>query len=127
MGLTTYRFSRWIAKREFVVKVTGDWIVHNITLQPIQYSLREVRIYSGEDPAYAIMRKAIARAPYHLRQVENYEAEVYLKGSLNMKKIPRILQKNMEKMARKLNRAKHTLPNRLISFVFRPPILCTSG
>lgn len=84
------------AKREFVVKVTGDWIVHNITLQPIQYSLREVRIYSGEDPAYAIMRKAIARAPYHLRQVENYEAEVYLKGSLNMKKIPRILQKNME-------------------------------
>lgn len=84
------------ARRDFRIVVEEAWITHNIQLKPIQYSLKEVRIYSGEDPAYPIMRQAIARAPYHLRQAKNYEAEVYLKGSLNMKKIPRILQKNLE-------------------------------
>lgn len=84
------------SRREFVVNITGDWITHNLQLHPIQYNLREVKIYSGEDPAYAIMRKAIARAPYHLRQAKNYEAEVYLKGSLKMNKIPKIIQKQIE-------------------------------
>ncbi len=90
------------SRREFVVKMTGDWITHDLQLKPIQYNLGEVKIYSGEDPAYAIMRKAIARAPYHLRQVNNYEAEVYLKGSLNMKKIPRLIQNKLEVNGQKI-------------------------
>ncbi len=83
-------------RQELQVKISGHWVTQNIVLLPIQYNLREIKIYSGEDPAYGIMRKAIARAPYHLRQAKKYEAEVYLKGSLRMKKIPKLIQKNFE-------------------------------
>lgn len=83
-------------KQGFETTITGDWVTRNIQLKTIQYNLHEVKIYSGEDPAYAIMRKAIARAPYHLRQANNYEAEVYLKGSLKINKIPKLIQKNLE-------------------------------
>ena len=41
------------------------------------------------------MRKAIGLAPYYLVQAKNYEAEVYLKGSFIIKKIPKILGKNV--------------------------------
>ncbi|MBA7528132.1 hypothetical protein ES705_20315 [subsurface metagenome] len=43
------------------------------------------------------MRKAIGLAPYHLNQVKHYTAEVYLKGSIKLKKIPKIFKKAMEK------------------------------
>jgi hypothetical protein len=44
----------------------------------------------GEDRAYRIMRNAIARAPYYARQVSEFEAEIYLKGSFNVVKISRL-------------------------------------
>jgi hypothetical protein len=69
-------------------------LVHDVVLKPQTFQLREVRVYSGnEDPAVPIMRKAIALAPYHLKQVDAYNSEVYLKGSLLMKKIPALLAK----------------------------------
>ena len=69
----------------------------NIVLQVQYYEIPEVRISaSGEDPAYAIMRKAIGLAPYYLHHVEYYKAEIYLKGNLTIKNIPRILQRSMK-------------------------------
>jgi len=69
----------------------------DIILQTQYYEIPEVRITaSGEDPAYGIMRKAIGLAPYYLNQVSHYKAEVYLKGNLVIKKIPKILQKHMK-------------------------------
>jgi hypothetical protein len=63
--------------------------------QPVE--MKEVVITPGkEDPAYAIMRKVIARAPFHLNQVKEYQADVYLRGTINLIKIPRIIAKNME-------------------------------
>jgi hypothetical protein len=71
-------------------------LVQNVVLKPQNYQLREVRVFSGnEDPAVPIMRKAIALAPYHLKQVNSYSSEVYLKGSLLMKKLPAILAKRI--------------------------------
>jgi hypothetical protein len=46
---------------------------------------------NGEDRAYRIMRNAIARAPYHRDQVASYNAEVYLKGSVDVVKISRAM------------------------------------
>jgi hypothetical protein len=69
----------------------------DITLQVQYYEIPEVRITaSGEDPAYGIMRKVIGLAPYYLNQVSHYKADVYLKGSLTINRIPRILQKSMK-------------------------------
>ncbi len=64
---------------------------------PVQYyEIPEVRISaSGEDPAYNIMRKAIGMAPYYLNHISSYKAEVYIKGNLVFKRIPKIVQRSI--------------------------------
>jgi hypothetical protein len=72
-------------------------VIKDIILPLQYYEIPEVRISaSGEDPAYAIMRKAIGMAPYYLNNISYYKAEVYLKGNLVINKIPRLLQKSMK-------------------------------
>ncbi|WP_430812301.1 MULTISPECIES: DUF5686 and carboxypeptidase regulatory-like domain-containing protein [unclassified Carboxylicivirga] len=83
-------------KTELMVNINNTYITNNIILKKQAYRIKEVRVYSGgEDPAYPIMRKAISLAPYYQRQTEQYSAEVYLKGSLLMKKIPKLIEKMM--------------------------------
>lgn len=67
---------------EEVVEIGGDAPVElNVTLQPETYTLDEVVVNSGgEDPAYQVIRQAIARRKQHLNEVEAYSAEVYIKG-----------------------------------------------
>jgi len=78
------------------ITVSDSVVVRNITLPEQVYDIPEVRIApSGEDPANAIMRRAIGMAPYYLSYINYYKAEVYLKGNLVMNKIPRLLQKSM--------------------------------
>ena len=56
------------------------------------YALKEVIISANrEDPAYAIMRKAIGMAPFYLHQIEKYESSIYVKGSVKVEKIPRLM------------------------------------
>jgi hypothetical protein len=84
-------------QREFKLTIRKTWVDLDLTLEPQSYQLREVVINpSDEDPAYAIMRKAIGMAPYYLRQTERYRAEVYLKGSFRMNNIPRLLRNQMK-------------------------------
>ena len=60
--------------------------------------LKVVDIYEGrEDPAYTVMRKAIAKASYHRQQLDWYECQVYIKGTGRLKKTPRIFKKMLEK------------------------------
>jgi hypothetical protein len=55
--------------------------VVNITLLAEVYELKAVTINaSGEDPAYAIIRKAIRKRKAHLGEVKAYTCEVYIKG-----------------------------------------------
>lgn len=49
-----------------------------------------------EDPAYTIMRKAIAKSKYHQLQCESYSAKVYIKGTAKLENIPRWLKKTLE-------------------------------
>lgn len=49
----------------------------------------------GEDPAYTIMRRAIAKAKYHSMQVDNYHAMVYVKGSGRLIKVPGLMRKKI--------------------------------
>ncbi len=65
-----------------------------IVLEEAIYSLGEVVIYAGdEDPALRIMRKAIAYAPFYRYQIKEYHSEAYIKGSLTIDKIPKILKR----------------------------------
>lgn len=70
----------------------------NVQLSSRKYTLPELKVLSsGEDPAYYIMRHAIAMAPYYRDQVSAYKCRVYLKGTGMFTKIPRILKKQLEK------------------------------
>jgi hypothetical protein len=96
----TYHFqfqALGFARQEFKVTVIDNHDEElNVELQEVFFQIGEVRVYSGgEDPALAMMRKAIALAPYYLRQASSYEAEVYLRGSFVLEKVPRILGKGL--------------------------------
>ncbi len=78
------------------ITLSSTTITKNITLPLQYYQIPEVRISAtGEDPAYAIMRKAIGMAPYYLNNISYYKARVYLKGNLIIDRIPRIMRKSL--------------------------------
>ncbi|MDB5142069.1 MAG: carboxypeptidase-like regulatory protein [Mucilaginibacter sp.] len=55
--------------------------VINVTLAAEVYELKAITINAkGEDPAYAIIRKAIKKRKAHLSEVKAYTCEVYIKG-----------------------------------------------
>lgn len=88
------------------------------------YALKEVIVSANrEDPAYAIMRKAIGMAPFYLHQIEKYESSIYVKGSVKVEKIPRLMTfgsngKKLKSLTNKLfliesqNEVSFTSPNR---------------
>ncbi len=71
----------------------------NIVLKEQAFELKTVEVLGNadEDPAYTIMRKAIAKASYHRQQIETYKAQVYIKGAGRIKKIPFYLRGAMKK------------------------------
>ncbi|GAB4334695.1 MAG: DUF5686 and carboxypeptidase regulatory-like domain-containing protein [Flammeovirgaceae bacterium] len=80
------------------ITVSDSYEEINIIMKEQVYELKEVVVKAGnEDPAYPIMRKVIGAAPYYRRQVQQYDAKVYLKGSANLAKIPKMFRKKMEK------------------------------
>ena len=51
--------------------------------------LNEVIIKEGgEDPAYEIIRQAIKKRPYYDQEVKAYQAEVYIKGIVQLRNLP---------------------------------------
>lgn len=62
----------------------------NIQLSPQDYKLSEVIVKSGgEDPAYGIIRNAIAKRATYLREIKQYTAEVYIKGQMQLRDYPK--------------------------------------
>lgn len=78
------------------IRLSDSIQTRNVILPEQVYEIPEVKIApSGEDPAYVIMRRAIGLAPYYLNQVNYYKANVYLKGNLLIKRIPKLIQRSM--------------------------------
>ncbi|HEY9003417.1 MAG TPA: DUF5686 and carboxypeptidase regulatory-like domain-containing protein [Mucilaginibacter sp.] len=62
----------------------------NITLSAELYELKVVTINgNGEDPAYAIIRKAIRKRKAHLNEIKAYTCEVYIKGLQKLLSAPK--------------------------------------
>ncbi len=77
--------------------VASENIHFDITMDQQSYVLMGVTVRTdNEDPAYTIMRNAIARAPAFANQVQSYTSEVYIKGAVTLHKLPRMLAKRME-------------------------------
>ncbi|MFZ6001963.1 MAG: DUF5686 family protein, partial [Bacteroidota bacterium] len=80
------------------VDVKDAFIEINITLKTQVMMLQNVTVKAGkEDPAYTIMRKAIAKAKYHTQQLDSYTARVYIKGKGQLKDYPWLAKKALEK------------------------------
>lgn len=61
----------------------------SIVLHTEAYLLDEVVIGNGEDPAYAIIRKAIRSRKQHLNEAAPYTARVYIKGVQRLLQAPK--------------------------------------
>lgn len=74
----------------------------NITLESEIYQLKDVVVKAGgEDPAYAIIRKAIKERKKHLKENDAYTAEVYIKGLQKLLKAPKkFLGRDIDKLAK---------------------------
>lgn len=97
-GIYSVFFQSLGYNQEFRQIVISDLpVVKDVVLTEQYFQIPEVLVSSGrEDPAYAIMRRAIARAPYYLNAVEHYKAMVYLKGTAIIDKVPRLLSVNIK-------------------------------
>ncbi|HEY9489408.1 MAG TPA: DUF5686 family protein, partial [Chryseosolibacter sp.] len=81
-----------------VVEVKSKLEALDITLVPQEIVLQSVTIDANdEDPAYSIMRKAIAKANYHRNVLDSYSARVYIKGAGKLKDYPWLAKKALEK------------------------------
>lgn len=80
-----------------IVDITDSWIDMDVVLNTQVVMLRGVEVRAGkEDPAYTIMRKAIAKSKFHVNQVDRYTARVYIKGTGKLKDSPFFLRKALE-------------------------------
>lgn len=80
------------------VDITSDFVVLDVTLKTQVMMLQTVTINAQkEDPAYTIMRKAIAKAKYHTQQIDKYTAKVYIKGKGKLTDYPWLAKRALEK------------------------------
>ena len=94
-------------KKIIPFEVLANGATLRIELKEKSYALQEVTVRPGdEDPAYAIMRKAIAKAPFFQYQVKSYLADIYLKGTFKIEKFPALLSisLNRKKIKNVVNR-----------------------
>lgn len=79
-------------------QIGQSMISYTAVMRPEIVALPEALVSGkGEDPAYTIMRRAIAKAKYHSMQVDEYRAMVYVKGSGRLIKVPALFRKRINK------------------------------
>ncbi len=102
------------------VKVGGSDVTADFVLAEQSIGLQEVSVSQGkEDPAYSIMRRAIAKSKIHDNQVLSYETDAYIKNTLLLKKAPALLRKQVEKSGIKIGVP--FVSESLINFKFTQP------
>jgi hypothetical protein len=105
IGQGTYRVRfQYLGYRtqEFQAKLGSDDLEFNMVLPVEPVQLGDVTVFSErEDPAYTIMRKAIAKAKFHTQQLDGYTATAYIKGTGRLKGVPGLFRKAIEKELQK--------------------------
>ncbi|GIV35195.1 MAG: membrane protein [Chitinophagales bacterium] len=67
-------------KKSIAVDIAHADIELNVSLTPEDILLSEVVVSASEDPAYAVIRKAIEKRSSHYAQVQSYQCMAYAKG-----------------------------------------------
>ena len=85
------------ATEEQRVEVGTTSIQVDFILKEQSYSLEDVIVKKGEDPAYAIIKSAIQKRSYYQQQLSSFQCDVYLKGHLKLRDYPtRFLGKKID-------------------------------
>jgi hypothetical protein len=93
----SFRYLGFETVRQLVIVNEGEVAKLDIQMKKQAVVLQQTVVgKKKEDPAYTIMRKAIAKSKYHQLQCESYKAKVYIKGTAILKNIPRWLKKTLE-------------------------------
>lgn len=80
------------------VTIGQDFLELNVILEEQPLNLDAARVGKGkEDPAYSVMRRAIAKARFHQLQVRSYTARAYTRSTALPTKIPFLLEKRLKK------------------------------
>ncbi len=79
---------RFIGYNYYEQEITSSKSGLEIQLSSKLVELGEVIVTGDEDPAYRIIREAIAKRKYHLKQVYEYSSKVYIKGTIRLNDIP---------------------------------------
>lgn len=76
----------------------------DISLTPAVFELADVVVRpGGEDPAYEVIRNAIRKRKSHLREADEYSADVYIKGMQKMLAAPKkFLGKNIDDLGKEM-------------------------
>jgi hypothetical protein len=83
-----YRFVGYKTHSEFVV-VSDKNIAIDVKMEMEVTFLKEVVVNSKQkDPAYEIMRNAISKRKYHLKEIESYKCKAYVKGLIKLDDVP---------------------------------------
>jgi len=86
------------AAQEKILTIGTEFQELEIRLEPESLVLHTVEIKANrEDPAYTVMRKAIAKSKFHVQQIDSYQAQVYTKGSGRLVDSPFFLRKTLAK------------------------------
>jgi hypothetical protein len=79
------------------ITIGADDIILNFKLDSINLMLEEVVIRSGENPANNIIRNTMRKRPYHEKQLDKFQCEVYTKGIMRLRDYPnKILGQKLE-------------------------------
>ena len=77
----------------------------DVTLEEQAFRLAEVQTKAGnEDPAYTIMRRAIAKSRFHQLQVQRFRARVYTKSSATITDLPNLAEMAFRKQLKEAER-----------------------
>jgi hypothetical protein len=84
----------------FTLTIGKDEAVkHDFRLTEQGLEMKEVVVHAtDEDPAYRIIREAIKKRTFHLKQVQQFQASIYLKGVLRSRQAPsKVLGQKIDK------------------------------
>ena len=76
-------------KKILTVQIDNKPVTLEVRLETEALQLKEVVVLAnGEDPAYPVIRAAMAKRKYHLEEVQAYNCQVYIKGVQQLKSRP---------------------------------------
>lgn len=77
-------------KATYTVTIKGaETITHDFSLAEQTLQMKDVVVKANaEDPAYAIIRKAIKRRKFHKEQIEQLQTSIYMKGVIRNREMP---------------------------------------